>query len=650
MRDMAGSPANIQAHDPLTNLRQTFVANLAALYRTDPTTATWLDKLAFPDELKFEATRDGNLTVQLTAYDGKSVYAHSRYRPVEEAQRMVAALPDSETGTYVVLSPGLGYPLTALEQRFHEPVLIIAEPDRNLLKAMLCVLDLSTAIGSGRVVFLTDASKSHVHSQLHRLNTDMMLGLQFVQTPLAGRVMPDFHAAIRHQVQEFVAFGRVQMVTLLKNARITVENVVHNVADYTVSPGIETIHNKAAGYPAIVIAAGPSLARNIDQLAEYADKAVIISVQTVYRSLVERGIHPHFVTSLDFHETSANFFRDIPDMSRTMLVAEPKANWNVLDVFTGEKLILRHKLHPVLLGDQDPNHAGLQAGSTVAHLAFYVAQYVGCNPILFLGQDLSFTEAMYYAPGMDIENIWWPELSRFNTIEIKQWERIVRGRNILHPCTDMHGRPAYTDDQMKTYAQQFEADFAKAPQTIIQASEGGLALNGMTVRPFRDAAEEFCTRPLPADWLAAVRSARPPSAQAIRLALDKRLGEVIRVRDVATQTVALLEELETLVTDVPAFNRVVAKVDALRTEMQRYDAAFGLVVSAAQKAEFQRYSADRRLGRVDEENAETARRRLRRDRDYVAGLIEGSKFLERILPEALKRVDQKLGQSAGAKS
>ena len=673
MPTMADGAATNTTSDALATLRHCYVANLAALYRVDPATAANLDRNPVgwalpttndetstqdnggqsppdltPATLTLEPTRDGNTTVQLTSDDGKPVYAHSRYRPREEAEKLIATLPESETSTFVVLGAGLGYHVLALEARYREPVLIIAEPDLALLQGLLCHVDLSAAIRGGRVVFLTDAAKSHVHSQLHRLNTDMMMGLQFVQTPLASRVKAAFHTAIREQVQDFVAFGRVQMVTLLKNARITVENVVHNVADYAASPGIETIENKAAGYPAIVVAAGPSLSRNIDQLAAYADKAVIIAVQTVYRSLVERGIHPHFVTSLDFHETSANFFRCIDDMSRTVMVAEPKANWNVLDVFTGEKLILSHKLHPILLSEHDPKHGGLVAGSTVAHLAFYVAQHVGCNPIMFLGQDLSFTEAMYYAPGMDIENIWAPELSRYNTIENKQWERIIRSRNILHPCTDLHGRPAYTDDQMKTYSQQFEADFAQAPQTIIQASEGGLALGGMIVRPFAEAATEFCTKPLPEDWLSAVYNAQEPSKDDIITVLQRRMEEVARVGEIASRTTSLLEELEQLVADVPAFNRVVAKVDALRSEMQQYDEAFGLVVSVVQRAEFQRYSADRQLGKVAEETAETAKRRLRRDRDYVAGLIEGAQFLGRILPDALQRVEQKLGPAREA--
>ena len=31
--------------------------------------------------------------------------------------------------------------------------------------------------------------------------------------------------------------------------------------------------------------------------------------------------------------------------------------------------------------------AGLRAGSTVAHLSFYLAQFLGCDPIILTGQD-----------------------------------------------------------------------------------------------------------------------------------------------------------------------------------------------------------------------------------------------------------------------
>ena len=56
------------------------------------------------------------------------------------------------------------------------------------------------------------------------------------------------------------------------------------------------------------------------------------------KPLLAAGIEPDFVTSLDYNTVTTRFFENLEDSGSTgqvHLVAESKANWNVLDVFTG---------------------------------------------------------------------------------------------------------------------------------------------------------------------------------------------------------------------------------------------------------------------------------------------------------------------------
>ena len=47
----------------------------------------------------------------------------------------------------------------------------------------------------------------------------------------------------------------------------------------------------------------------------------------------------------------------------------------------------------------------LRAGATVAHLAFYLAEYLACDPIVFVGQDLGFSDGLAYTPGTSYEEV-----------------------------------------------------------------------------------------------------------------------------------------------------------------------------------------------------------------------------------------------------
>jgi hypothetical protein len=636
--------------------RERYVANLAALYGVDPDLAAELDRLPFSQTPPLEPTRDGRLTVRLPADDGKPIYLHSRYQPQDEARNLVEAQArpraeadsaaeneDLDSLCFLVTGFGLGYYAAEIERRFPRPLLLIAEDDLSLIKTGFCITDLSEAIRARRVAFLTVSDKSAVHERLRPIMTVVMLGLRFVTAPYTQRRHVEFHRELSRLLRDFVAYARLQVVSVVRNAQITCKNAAFNLSAYVGQPGVEVLEHRARGYPAIVVSAGPSLVRNIDQLHGLRDRAVIIAVQTVLKTLLARGTPPHFVTSLDYHEISAQFFRGLEDFGETILVTEPKVSWGVLDTFRGRAHVLHSGFLDDLLREDSPSRAGLRAGSTVAHLAFYLAEHLGCDPIILVGQDLSFTDGLYYPPGLQIERIWGPELSRFVTLEMRQWERIVRHRASLRRVTDIHGRQVYTDEQMFTYAEHFQSDFLAARTHVVHACEGGMKLAGTEVMTLREAAARFCTRTLPADLFHLdVEPRTTDLRRVVSEQLEQRLAELREVRQIATQTRDLLDKLAALVERPAEFNRLVGKVDELRARMHRNERTYGLVSQVSQLAELRRMQADRAIHDEETETPDAARRRLRRDRAYVAALIEGCDFLLEMLPEALERVQARL--------
>jgi hypothetical protein len=636
--------------EALAALQRCYLGNLAALYGLYPDFAARIDAMPFTACPRLEPARDGRFTASVTADNGKPVYLHSRYRPGEEAAQFVGAQkdlfvddqpgngPERDGRSFLIGGVGLGYHLLELDRQHHKPLMIVAEDDLGLIKAALCVSDLSGPIRERRLLFLTSTDKGHLHQLLRPHNADVLLGLRFMTLPQAARCHVAFHEEIRKLLGDFVTFARLQMVTLLRNARITCKNLLFNMPTYVSWPGVEVLAGRGRGYPAILVAAGPSLARNIDQLAELRRYGVLIAVQTVFKNLLARGIQPHFVTSLDFHEISAQFFRGLSDVGDCALVAEPKATWHVMDAYPGRKHLLHNDLYDRLLQDAAPERGRIKPGSTVAHLAFYLAEYLGCDPIILVGQDLSFSEGLYYPAGMPIEQVWQPELGRFYTVEMKQWERIVRARHVLRKVKDIHGRDTYTDEQLFIYAEQFQSDFAGSAARVIHATEGGMRLAGTEVLTLREAAARFCRRPLPEDLFA---SGKPPTSGAAvaraRQVLGEQLEQVHAVKEIAVEMRGLLGRLAGLFDRPNEYNRLVVRVDDLRTRMQHFERIYGVVTSVAQLAELRRYSADRRIGEGEVDTVATARQRLQRDREFVDAFIEGCAYLEDIVPEALER-------------
>lgn len=637
----------------VSDCHRVFVANMAALYRRDPRLAHALDGLPEDQRLAIEPSREGPPTARVALRDGRALFLHSKYDPVGEARKFCEQEPDREALCAVLCGLGLGYHVVELlEDVGPQGAVVIAESDLTTIKSALEVTDLAEPIRHGRVVFITTPEKAEVHEKLNAYAAILMLGTRFVVPPPARQIRPEFHAAVREHLLDFAAFSKMSLVTLVANSRVTCENIAANLPTYLASPSIGMLERRFAGYPAIIVSAGPSLDRNVAQLRDAAGRAVIIAVQTVFKPLLARGVQPDFVTTLDFSDLSRRFFEGVEDFGRTVMVAEPKASWAVVDAFRGGRgpkarpaLLLNNEFAQRCVGASLAARAGLSAGSTVAHLSFYLAEYLGCDPIIFIGQDLGFTGGVYYAPGVAIHDAWQPELGRFCSLEQKEWERIVRHRPILRRMTDNNGHPIYTDEQMFTYLEQFERDFAASRARVIDATEGGVRKRGTTAMPLAEAMDQFCQRPLPAEAMAVRESARNYDVgrvEAGRAALSERLGQLAAFRELCEETRKVLEQLVKLVDDPPRFNQLIIRVDELRSRVRDHDLMYRMVTDVSQLAELQKFSADRRLVAQGVTGAERTRRQLQRDERFIGALLEGCDALQRILDLALCRADEEL--------
>ncbi len=621
-----------------------YVRNMAALFRSDMRLAQLIDECEPDGSVVVEPSRHGPPTasVPLPGTD-RRIHLHSRVDPEAEARQFAGNVKLGETLCLVVAGFGLGYHLKALAARqTGEAFLIVTEPNLQLLKAALESVDLTDLFANRRCLIITQPDKGHIQTLLEPVNALMMLGTQFVSHPASERVGGEFHAQMRRVVADHMTFCRMSLVTLVANSRITCRNIVNNLPTYLATPPIDVLRDRFKGLPGVVIAAGPSLHRQLDQLAALKGRAVLIAVQTIFKTLLDRGVPPDFVTSLDYHEMSKRFFESLPELPQTHLVAEPKASWHVLDSYRGPISVLGNAFARLCLGDRLAARDGLKAGATVAHLSFYLAVYMGCDPIVMVGQDLAYTNHVYYTPGVAIHDLWRPQLNRFCTIEMMEWERITRSRPILMKVKDQHGRDVYTDEQLFTYLQQFEGDFATVPGRVIDATEGGVRKAGTRAMPLREVAEQYCTRPIPPERFAYLRELRwqdPSRLAAGRDELAGRIEDVDRMTETCRRMLARLEELEGLLDRPAEFNRRIAAVDTLRVEIHAQERTYQLISAVAQQAELQRFSADRRLKLSGVAGIDLARGQLERDQRFVRAIIEGGDVLKEMLQAGLERFD-----------
>lgn len=615
-----------------------FLANLRALWAAEARLAAAVDAVDDEERLPLERTRSGEWTARAA-----SGYLHSRVDPTAEARRFAESIPLEDKFCIVVAGFGLGYHLRAIHERLRGDAFIICtEPSMSTIATALACVDLSDLIASGKLVVLTSPDKARLHELLAPLNTLMMLGAQFVRHAPSARSNDAAHTEINDGITDFISYTRMTLTTLVSNSRITCRNIAMNLGTYVSTPPIDLLRGRFAGNPAIVVAAGPSLSRNIDQLAALRGRAVLCAVQTALRPLVQRGCEPDFVTSLDFHEISRKFFDGVEGLERIHLVAEPKAAWPVIDHYPGPVSLLDNHWARMVLGDELAGRGGLPAGATVAHLALYLALYMGCDPIILVGQDLAYTGHVFYVPGVEIHQAWRSELNRFQTLEQKEWERIARNRPILRKVRANDGGELYTDELLFTYLEQFEKDVSRSGRRIIQATEGGARIRGTEVMTLAAAVERYCTRPIDPSRFAYREQTRwwnPANLPRCRDELSARIAELDDARGVCEELLIVLGELNGLVDDPQRFNQRISRVDELRARVHLESRAYRMVSAATQLAELRRFSADRKIGAAELSDADRARRQIARDIEFITAVRDGTADVRGILVEALERVD-----------
>ncbi|MEM9914646.1 MAG: 6-hydroxymethylpterin diphosphokinase MptE-like protein [Planctomycetota bacterium] len=637
-------------------------ATLDAIRADDPALAELLEQTDTAS-LSWDTARNGQAIAALPPGNDQTrpTPLCSKYDPAAEAEKLLGEIDPGKTACVVLLGLGLGYHAEAALQTLGQDALVLLyEPDPALLRAVLEQRDLSKLLTKPNVMLFagdeidraTLLSRTEVHAQL------FTQGTQLVTLPIARKLHPEAIKQFGQAITDIVAYSRTNIATALVNAARTCRNLANNLDVYAAGATTNELHHAAKGYPAVCVGAGPSLVKNVHLLQdpELRNNVVVIAVQTALKPLLDRGVRPDFVTALDYSPICARFYEGLPDLPDVTLVAEPKANPAILDAFPGPVRVCRDAFNDQLLGDPATGGLGreivpIRGGATVAHLSFYLAQHLGCDPILFIGQDLGFSDGLYYAPGTAVHQVWDCELNPFNTIEMMEWQRIVRMRGHLRRFDDVHGRPIFSDEQMLTYLKQFERDFADAAaddQLVIDATEGGMPKAHTTRLTFADALAQHATRPAPTLPVPS-RELDGDRLGQLDALLRKRIEQTLDLKRMSRESLELIRKMQRCIEnrDQAKLNQHFTKLDRNRKRVEGdLKEPFALVNQLNTIGAYRRNRTDRSIAKDTQNKLETLSAQLDRDRDNIDWIIQACDEAQTLVREAQERVTKRSAQAS----
>lgn len=157
---------------------------------------------------------------------------------------------------------------------------------------------------------------------------------------------------------------------------------------------LSDVRSGLAGRTAMLCAAGPALAHNMDYIRENSGRAVVIAVNSALKPLAAAGITPHFVVINDTSVDSEPTLTGLPDLPDTHLVAHCLST-------TGEGRFGSMRFFGNFPGQPFPKRPSLLLHGSVITTAFSLAEYLGCSQVLLAGVQLSSPDPYHlnYAAG-----------------------------------------------------------------------------------------------------------------------------------------------------------------------------------------------------------------------------------------------------------
>ncbi|ELE4433058.1 motility associated factor glycosyltransferase family protein [Campylobacter jejuni] len=291
---------------------------------------------------------------------------------------------------------GIGNALLIKNLAKHYKHLFIFESEIELFILALSVIDLSEELCSGKI-YLVDIEEERVDIQLLILfdMKDISEYLSLYEMFVNNVYYKKFYEDIWHKADELCEKNiKVVIRNLGSNSDLSFEcysHLLQNIPSMLESIPFQRIlsERKNKFENAIVVSAGPSLAKQLPLLKAYQDKAVIFCADGALSMLEKEGIVPDYVTNLDFTDLAMKFFQN----------KENKTSLNILSCATHPNLVHFLDNKSVILRD-DPlyqrfnlNDFGyIDTGTHVSHFSYTLALALGFKNIIIIGQDLAFDE------------------------------------------------------------------------------------------------------------------------------------------------------------------------------------------------------------------------------------------------------------------
>ena len=424
-------------------------------------------------------TRNGEKTVEI--YDGELwIRLNSLYNPELEADRWVKKFEFKNLDEPLLMfGIANGIFARAMLKKLGETSLaILVEPDISLFIFCLNNFYMGDILSDPRVwIFIDSINFEKFSAFLDDNILDNMLNDQIVCSyPLMDKLYSEKALEFKRTIENRFYEREMQLITANLLADSEMRNTLDNLHFIEESNYVEDLIGLIPkDIPFFIIAAGPSLDKNIDELKKAEGKAFILALDTSVRTLLAHNIKFDAIITVD--ATKPVEYLNSESCLNYPILSGITANNKILELNKGKKIFLLNTSHFLisLYSKYKVKMNNYSLGSCVATSAFSVAKTLGVKKIVLVGQDLAYCGNATHVGNVN------------DNSENNRGIDYVEG---------IYGKQVKTRVDWLFYLRWFEDNIKvlKSDIEVIDATEGGAKIHGATIMKLSEVIDKYCDK------------------------------------------------------------------------------------------------------------------------------------------------------------
>ncbi|EAL3938904.1 DUF115 domain-containing protein [Campylobacter lari] len=434
---------------------------------------------------------DDNLDINIIDGGGYRLYD----KPLEELNKTLNLYNDKYLLYPVLFFYGFGNGILykALLQNLNHKIILVFEPDVNIIYTMFKMIDFSKELKENRLLLL-DPNNENINDLKNLFLNNLIFN--FLRTYFL-EIHCDYYddkyqeeilklnSLIQDAIKEnIISIGDDPLDTLQG-----IKHFIQNIPKMIANPSYKELLNKRKNLSetAIIVSTGPSLTKQLSLLKQYQNKASIFCADSAYPILAKANIKPDYVFSLERTDFTSEFFNhDFGEFDKDILfVIKSVTHPNTI------KYLEKNKRKYMIVSTPEYffkycslNDFGyFNMGWSVAHMACYLSVHLKHSNIIFIGQDLAYNDIGESHP-KDYQNS--------STFETDTYEHI----DVLGYGGIGYVKTHKTWIFFKKILENDILTFNKMNIKIYNCTEGGARINGTIEEPFKQVCEKLLKKDL----------------------------------------------------------------------------------------------------------------------------------------------------------